>query len=413
VADRVVRVVVVAPVLPYDAIPHAGGVYLRHLHRALVDQGAQVTFLVTQAPNADQAVGQPGAPSRVVLLGSARRRTLPRRALMRLAYKVDGWVRRWEPTKPPLAFSVQLLTTREARAALRDADVIDLHWPEYARLVGLVRRINPRARIVATLHDVMSQRWDRATTGAPADELALARRASAAARRLEKATLRRADAVVVFSDKDRDLLDAATRTGTVEVLMPPLAARAAARPLERQGGPTALFVSLLARRENDDAAHWLVTEIWPSVAVRVPTARLRLVGNGASARLLDACAHRSDVDLVGFVDDLSAEYGQATLCVVPLRLGAGVKFKTVEALVAGVPTVTTYVGAEGVAGPEHFACVSDDAAGLADAIARVLTDPAAFDSQARATQQWVREQYGEAQFHRQVSRVYGLGGRAS
>lgn len=401
----------IAPVLPYDAIPHAGGIYLQHLHWALMDLQAEVTFIVPQEPNADQAIGQPGAPHRVVLLGSAKRRTLPRRALMRLAYEVDGLVRRWDPTRPPLAFSVQLLT-REARAALRQADIVDVHWPEYARLVGLIRRVNPGVRVVATLHDVLSQRWDRLMTGGPAGELALARRAKASARRLEQATLRRADAVIIFSDKDRRLLGPSPDTGAVEVVSPPLARTVPSRSQESQVRSTAVFVSLLARSENDDAAHWLVTEIWPLVAERVPTARLRLVGKGASPRLVAACALRSDVDLVGFVDDLSAEYRDATVCVVPLRLGAGVKFKTVEAMVAGVPIVTTSVGAEGIGGPEHFAVVSDVAAGLAEAVARVLTEPAAFAGRARDTQVWACERYSIERFRREVERIYRLEGRA-
>ena len=52
----------------------------------------------------------------------------------------------------------------------------------------------------------------------------------------------------------------------------------------------------------------------------------------------------NSVRLAGFVDDLGAEYAAATACLIPVLQGAGVKFKTIEALLHGVPTVTTTVG---------------------------------------------------------------------
>lgn len=405
------RIVLVSPILPYAAVPHAGGVYLRQLHQSLVRGGAEVTFLVPPEPNATEAVGQPGAPDRVLMLGRTRRRTLPRRALMRTAYSVDGWVRRWDPTWPPLAFAVQLFSAGDARAALEAADVVDVHWPEYARLVPLIRRINPRARIVSTLHDVLSQRWERAAQAASEAELPRATRGAASARRIEQSVLRQADVVVVFSDKDRELLRAADGPAaeTVEVVTPPLSVHVGFSPAGPPTWRTALFVSLLARTENDDAAHWLVTEIWPSVAARVPGARLQLVGKGASARLTRACARRTDVDLLGYVDDLSALYERATACVIPLRLGAGVKFKAIEGLLAGVPTVTTTVGAEGIAGPEVFAAVSDDPGVLADTLTEVLMHPDAFAGHALEAQGWARERYSEERFRKLISRIYVLG----
>ena len=65
--------------------------------------------------------------------------------------------------------------------------------------------------------------------------------------------------------------------------------------------------------------------------------------------------------LAGYVADLEPEYAAAWAVVVPLLQGAGVKFKTIEALLHGVPTVTTSVGAEGVGGADLFAGLTDDA----------------------------------------------------
>ena len=74
--------------------------------------------------------------------------------------------------------------------------------------------------------------------------------------------------------------------------------------------------------------------------------------------------------------ELDAAYGRARVAVVPLRCGAGVKLKVVEALRAGVPLVTTPVGAQGLPGLSQVVAVHDDAASFADAVAALLRDPA-------------------------------------
>jgi glycosyltransferase involved in cell wall biosynthesis len=115
-----------------------------------------------------------------------------------------------------------------------------------------------------------------------------------------------------------------------------------------------------------------------------------------------------EVTLAGYVDDLAAEYTGAWAVVVPLRQGAGVKFKTVEALLHDVPTVTTTVGAEGITGPDLFAGLQDDPRAIADALVRVLADPSAFRERSAAAQRWARECYGRETFALAVRSSYGL-----
>ena len=78
--------------------------------------------------------------------------------------------------------------------------------------------------------------------------------------------------------------------------------------------------------------------------------------------------------------------------------GAGVKFKTIEALLHGVPVVTTTVGAEGVGADELFVRTVDDAPGLAEALIEVLDGPAAFQALAQSSQAWASTEFSLERF---------------
>ena len=138
--------------------------------------------------------------------------------------------------------------------------------------------------------------------------------------------------------------------------------------------PVILFVAGFAHPPNIDAASWLVHEILPLVQAAVPQARLVLAGShpteavlalgGAAVRVTGSLSHAA----------LAAEYAQARAAVVPLRVGAGVKGKVVEALQQGLPLVTTVVGAEGIPGLDQVATVADTPAALASALVALLRE---------------------------------------
>jgi glycosyltransferase involved in cell wall biosynthesis len=79
----------------------------------------------------------------------------------------------------------------------------------------------------------------------------------------------------------------------------------------------------------------------------VPAARLRLVGRHLPEDLA-ARARELGAEPVGFVDDLGVEFSLARAIVIPLWQGAGIRVKMIEAVAAGLPVVSTSLGAEGL-----------------------------------------------------------------
>lgn len=148
--------------------------------------------------------------------------------------------------------------------------------------------------------------------------------------------------------------------------------------------PSILFVAGFAHPPNIDAALWLVAEILPLVRRLVPDATLVLAGSHPTDAVRGLAS--DTVTVTGSLDAaaLDACYRDARAAIVPLRAGAGVKGKVVEALQQGLPLVTTPIGAEGIDGLERIVDVTDDPDRIAEALSLLLTDDRAWSERAAA-----------------------------
>ncbi len=109
-----------------------------------------------------------------------------------------------------------------------------------------------------------------------------------------------------------------------------------------------LFVGGFSHPPNADGVLWFVREVWPAVRRHLPGVKFNIAGAEPPREILSLAS--DDVKVLGFVSDerLQELYRTARLVVVPLRYGAGVKGKTVEAMAYGVPVVCTEYGIEGM-----------------------------------------------------------------
>ncbi|MET0638203.1 MAG: glycosyltransferase [Chitinophagaceae bacterium] len=122
-----------------------------------------------------------------------------------------------------------------------------------------------------------------------------------------------------------------------------------------------LFVGGFGHGPNADAVKWFVSDIWPDVRNQLPGVKFIVAGSNPPQDLLDLAG--PDIIIKGFVteEELARLYGMARVAVVPLRYGAGVKGKTVEALYNGIPFVSTGTGLEGLPNAEGLFEAADTA----------------------------------------------------
>jgi polysaccharide biosynthesis protein PslH len=109
-----------------------------------------------------------------------------------------------------------------------------------------------------------------------------------------------------------------------------------------------IFVGAMDASHNIDAARFFATEVMPPLRQRYPKMTFRIVGARPVPEVLEL-ANLPGVIVTGQVPSMVDELHKATICVVPLRTGFGIKNKTLEAMAAGVPVVASDRGLEGLA----------------------------------------------------------------
>ncbi len=126
---------------------------------------------------------------------------------------------------------------------------------------------------------------------------------------------------------------------------------------------------------NIDAACFFSLEVLPRLQQKYPDTTLMIVGSKPSPRVQEL-AQRSGIEVTGRVPSMAAYLHQATLCVVPLRSGFGIKNKTLEAMASGVPVVASDRGLEGLAVDSPLSALRANSVGeYVEAISRLFENP--------------------------------------
>ncbi len=135
-----------------------------------------------------------------------------------------------------------------------------------------------------------------------------------------------------------------------------------------------LFVGGFSHAPNIDACVWFVRSILPIIQKKVRDVTFNIVGSNAPKEISDLKS--KNVNIVGYVSDkkLSELYLTNTICVAPLRYGAGIKGKIIEAMYYSIPIVTTSCGAEGISNAEKSLLIANSADDFAKSVIKLISD---------------------------------------
>ncbi|MCY4061601.1 MAG: glycosyltransferase family 4 protein [Chloroflexi bacterium] len=159
----------------------------------------------------------------------------------------------------------------------------------------------------------------------------------------------------MFTPYDRTVVISAADRETLRQLQPALKIEVIANGIELErfqprhrgrDAVTLLFVGNYEYGPNQDAVRVLVEQVLPQLREALPQARLQLVGLNPPD-WMRALAN-DHIEVTGSVPDVKPYLARATVFVCPLRIGAGLKNKVLEALAMGIPVVATPLSVDGI-----------------------------------------------------------------
>jgi len=304
----------------------------------------------------------------------------------------------------PVPFSVLNYTRAEMTAAVerlfqqRPFDIVVLEGVHLGGYLSQLRSVACRPAVVCDWHNIESEILERySKTVRGAHRRLYGRLAAGKLERYERWFVNQCDMHVVVSERDGEML--ARRYGSTA----PVVVVENGVPLDyfSAGGGVSestrrfrvLYCGAMDYHANVEAVAWFAAEVWPAVRAAAPQAVFTIVGRNP-APAVRALAGQPDIEVTGTVAEVRPYYREALVAVVPLRVGGGTRIKILEAMAAGVPVVSTRLGAEGLAAVpgEHY-LLADSSAEILAAVGDLLRNPERAALLSSAARDLVRRRY--------------------
>ncbi len=121
-----------------------------------------------------------------------------------------------------------------------------------------------------------------------------------------------------------------------------------------------MTIGNLLHAPNVDSVKFLKKDIWPLIRTQIPNAILTVYGNYATQQIQEFHNENEGFLIKGWAENLEEVMSSSKVCLAPLRFGAGLKGKLLDAMKFGTPSVTTTIGAEGMHGELSFSGIVSD-----------------------------------------------------
>ena len=169
---------------------------------------------------------------------------------------------------------------------------------------------------------------------------------------------------------------------------------------------TMLFLGSFRHLPNQAALNWFLSQVMPHVLQAEPEAKLVVIGSDPPPAHTIPTFNGS-VELRGFVEDIKQPLLDYAVFVCPILSGSGMRVKLLEAFAAGIPTVSTRIGAEGLGEQDgQYCCLADRSEAFAAKIVELFHDPRRAEEMAHRARTFVADQRDMVKMTHELERVY-------
>lgn len=173
---------------------------------------------------------------------------------------------------------------------------------------------------------------------------------------------------------------------------------------QRSKTPVILYLGNFTWLQNREAVEVLIREIWPQIKLKLPNAKLWIIGKDAKFFFSDLAGSQIRVEEVS---DVRPIYQQATVLVAPIYGGGGTRYKNLEAFASGLPVITTSIGIGGTDVKGGVAVIiRNDSDQIAEAAVSLINDKKLYKRVAENAKRMVKEKYNWDPIARRLSNIY-------
>ena len=137
-----------------------------------------------------------------------------------------------------------------------------------------------------------------------------------------------------------------------------------------------IFSGSMLYPPNIQAVLWFVDHVWPIIRAQIPEATLVVQGRNPSAKIVELDG-RDGIWVTGTVADVGVLIRSAQVCVNPMLAAGGMQNKLIEYMACNKAVVASSVANEGIMAPDNALVIADTPDAFAEAVIRLLEDPAA------------------------------------
>jgi sugar transferase (PEP-CTERM/EpsH1 system associated) len=374
---------------PRQCWPRDTGAKLRDYYLASqLGARCQVTYLGLRDPSEASAEPPPAESGFAAYHSAAREST----------YTVSKLVRGFIGPTP-----LTVLNYSSAHVSRMLAEILQAHSFDAVQMEGVhlsaylpaIRAAASRPVILSDWHNVESEilhRYSQVNPSLP--RRAYAWRTANLLERAETRLLAACDVHTVTSERERDRLQARNADAEIHVIPNGVDVQYFASREPDPGLPRTnlVFAGSMDYSANIDAVVWFVDNVWPELRRQHPALSFAIVGRDPTAEVRALAG--DSVSVTGTVPDVRPHYSGALAAVVPLRIGSGTRLKILEAMAAGIPVISTRLGAEGLDLEDgRHLLIADSASEIIAAVTRLAASPELWQRLSRSGREVVERSY--------------------